>query len=203
MVDDYLKHLGYFTRHNVKFKPRNDHSDFVQRKDSNPSDIDVIGVNPLEEGEKRVVVASCKSWQGGFNPVSTLREIAESRKVSGREAWMRYRELVQPKWSEAFVSKIESLTGSRRFEYWTVVTRLSKNADVSVWEENVRFKAMLFGNSIRIVTFGEILGGIWSDTSKTPASSNIGRILQLMRASGWMPKEWICEGKSKVIKRPL
>lgn len=27
MVDEYLQHKGYFTRHNIKFRPAGDHAD--------------------------------------------------------------------------------------------------------------------------------------------------------------------------------
>jgi hypothetical protein len=43
IVDDYLQACGYFTRHNVKFRPRDDRPDFSARADSVASDIDVIG----------------------------------------------------------------------------------------------------------------------------------------------------------------
>ena len=32
IVDDYLQHLGYFTQHNIRFRPRKDHPDFQSRR---------------------------------------------------------------------------------------------------------------------------------------------------------------------------
>ena len=61
LVDDYLQSEGYFTRHNIKFKPRKEHPDFVSKQDSNHSDIDVIGINPKKNGADRVFAVSCKS----------------------------------------------------------------------------------------------------------------------------------------------
>ncbi len=46
IVDDYLKFQGYFTIHNVGFKPRADHEDFVKSDDVVPSDVDVGGLSP-------------------------------------------------------------------------------------------------------------------------------------------------------------
>ncbi len=46
VVDDYLQARGFFTRHNIKFKPRKDHPAFNSKNDSVPSDIDVMGINP-------------------------------------------------------------------------------------------------------------------------------------------------------------
>lgn len=43
MVDEYLQHKGYFTRHNIKFRPAGDHAEYDTRQDAVHSDIDVIG----------------------------------------------------------------------------------------------------------------------------------------------------------------
>ena len=45
VVDDYLQTQGYFTRHNLRFKPDPGHPQYVSRDDSVPSDVDVIGFN--------------------------------------------------------------------------------------------------------------------------------------------------------------
>lgn len=34
LVDEYLQHQGYFTRHNVKFKPDVDHLEYNSQQDS-------------------------------------------------------------------------------------------------------------------------------------------------------------------------
>jgi hypothetical protein len=99
LVDDYLQTKGYFTRRNVKFKPRNDLEGWDSKKDSNHSDIDVIGFNPHLRGADRVWVVSCKSWQSGFSISSKLSEIENNKIRSGREVWKAFRELVEPKWT--------------------------------------------------------------------------------------------------------
>ena len=63
LVDDYLKFNGFFTIHNVKFKPTATDPDYIKNKDSNHSDIDVIGFHPKRDGADRIWVVSCKSWQ--------------------------------------------------------------------------------------------------------------------------------------------
>ena len=68
LVDDYLQHRGYFTRHNIKFRPSKDMLHYDGKKDSVHSDIDVIGINPTMEGYERTYVVTCKSWQAGFTP---------------------------------------------------------------------------------------------------------------------------------------
>jgi hypothetical protein len=54
LVEEFLIHRGYFVRHNVKFLTNRNHPDFDSKLDSNHSDIDVLGFNPLFEGFDRV-----------------------------------------------------------------------------------------------------------------------------------------------------
>jgi hypothetical protein len=74
IVDDYLQFEGYFTIHNVRFRPRPDDPEYRAADDSVPSDVDVVGYHPTKEGRSRVVVVSCKSWQGGFDATAKLAE---------------------------------------------------------------------------------------------------------------------------------
>lgn len=97
VVDDYLMHKGYFTRHNLRFRPASDHIEFDRRADAVHSDIDVVGIHPTLEGPERVLAVSCKAWQAGFDPAAKVREILENKISSGREAWKGFRELCRPK----------------------------------------------------------------------------------------------------------
>jgi len=183
LVDDYLLAKGYFTRHNVKFKPRSDHPEFASRDDSNHSDIDVLGFHPRLSGPEKVVAVSCKSWQGGFDVAAGLRDIAANRRVSGRDAWKRFRELVRPKWSEAFVTAIERETGVSEFTYVTAVTVLKGNREL--WEREPSFREAMRQNPIRIWTLTDMLTELFPMLGTTVASSQLGRTLQLIKASGW------------------
>jgi hypothetical protein len=184
ILDDFLKFKGYFTRHNVKFKPKTDHLDFSQNKDAVASDIDVIGYNPNLTGPERVIVASCKSYQAGFDPASMVRKIDDDKVQSGRQAWQGFRELVKPKWAEAFRSKVIELTGSDQFVYWTVVTSVKNPGGISAWTEKPLFRENI-QNEIRIVSLSEMLDELWKHDVKTPEASEIGRLIQLIKASGW------------------
>src|SRR6056297_891690 len=62
LTDDYLQFRGYFTQHNIKYRPRSDQDNFEGRQDSNHSDIDVLGFNRQLEGPEQVWAVSCKSW---------------------------------------------------------------------------------------------------------------------------------------------
>jgi hypothetical protein len=130
LVDDYLQPNGFFTTHNVKFQQAKGDPDYIVAQDCVPSDVDAVGfhplrpLRPLRKGPDRVWVVSCKSWQGGFNPGEWIISIEKNKRVSGREAWHWFRELVKKKWADALITKIEKLTGSIEFTYVTAVTKL-------------------------------------------------------------------------------
>jgi hypothetical protein len=185
LVDDYLKFNGFFTIHNVKFKPSKEDSAYSSKKDSNASDVDVIGLHPKRKGTNRVWVVSCKSWQKGFSPAKRIADIDAMKKVSGREAWQGFRELTVKKWADGLIDEVERLTGSRQFTYITAVTKLK--GDASGWLKEPRFRENLRGNPLKILTLQEILTDLYSKTKTTMASSEVGRLLQVIKASGWKP----------------
>jgi hypothetical protein len=182
LVEEYLLHEGYFVRHNVKFLPRRDHPDFVSNQDSNHSDIDVIGFHPKKTGVDQVVAVSCKSWQGGFDPAFEIKHIQQNKVIRGKEAWKSFRELIVPKWSEAFVAAIDASTGSKQFTYITAVTKVV--GDKSSWENNKEFQAAIGGNPIRVVDLRQMLNSISPALGTTLAGTEVGRMLQLFKAAG-------------------
>jgi hypothetical protein len=182
LVEEYLIHRGYFVRHNVKFLPRRDHPDFIGNQDSNHSDIDVLAYNPKLDGSQRVWAVSCKSWQSGFDPEVKLSQIEQNRIVSGREAWKGFRELISPKWSEAFVAAVTAATGTSQFTYVTAVTKLIGSAEP--WEKNPGFAKAMQNNPIRVITLMEMLREVFGEISTTVAGTELGRTLQLFRAAG-------------------
>ncbi len=184
LVDDFLQHRGYFTQHNVKFRPRSDHPDFVKREDSNHSDIDVLGVHPRKRGRDAVWAVSCKSWQAGFSVESKLTEIAEDKVRSGRKAWKAFRELVQPKWSEAFRAKVNQLTGRTQFTHVTAVTRLK--GDPERWQQHASFREAMAGNPVRLISLDQMLEEMLPELGTTMAPSHLGRTLQLLKAAGFV-----------------
>ncbi len=182
LVEEYLIHRGYFVRHNIKFKPRKDHPDFIANEDSNHSDIDVIGYHPKLTGPEKIWVVSCKSWQAGFNPTQKITEIHDGKIANGREAWKGFRELVKHKWSEAFIEAIYSATNSREFTYVTAVTELK--GDRTIWEEEISFREAIAGNPIKLITLREMLQAVFSELGTTMAGTELGRTLQLFKAAG-------------------
>ncbi|HWZ45177.1 MAG TPA: hypothetical protein VNW97_17000 [Candidatus Saccharimonadales bacterium] len=185
LVDDYLKFNGFFTIHNVKFRPSDTHPDYIKTADSVASDVDVIGFHPIRNAADKVWVVSCKSWQIGFDPKDRIEAIEREKKREGRPAWQSFRELVKPKWANALLEEVERLTGTTQFTYVTAVTKLIGSK--VIWEQNEAFKKNLGNNPIRILTLQEMLSDLYGKTKTTIASSEIGRLLQIIKASGWKP----------------
>jgi hypothetical protein len=184
VVEEYLIHRGYFVMHNLKFLPDKSHKDFISNKDSNHGDIDVIGYNPNLTGAQRVMVVSCKSWQGGFKIEQWLDAFEKGKVVSGRAAWKGFRELLVPKWTDGFIAEIEKKTSAKSFTYVIAVTKVI--GDCSKWENHRTLKGALKGNPIKILTFEDMVQEVFSSLTGTLASSEVGRLLQLFKASGML-----------------
>lgn len=195
IVDDWLLANGsIFTKSNIKFRPDNLALGYAKKSDSNHSDIDILAVHLNKRGKNAVTVVTCKSWHNGFDPqdlVKCFTTIEGNTKRGGREAWRFFRELIIPKWSKAFVDKIEAETGQRSFTYIVAVTSVLKNRDRSVFENCSIFKKTLEDAGaknfeIKIVTVSEILDSYFgkNTVNHTIASTQLGRLIQLMKASG-------------------
>lgn len=92
IVDDYLQLHGYFTIHNVRFRPTTDHSEYNSSQDSVRSDVDVVGINPKKRGFERVWVVSCKAWQGRIQcraNLETAKPKGAARQARGLEVLQR------------------------------------------------------------------------------------------------------------------
>jgi hypothetical protein len=191
VVDDYLKFNGYFTTHNIGFKPRSDHPDYVAAQDSVRSDVDVVGYHPGKKGVERVLVVSCKAWQDGFDATAKLAELRGEKKNPKRETWKQFRELWSPKWSEAFRAKISELTGQEAFTYRLAVTRLRGRPEA--WASDPTIAGNLDGCSIGFLPLEEMWAVMLKELTTTPAASEIGRLAQLLKAAGLTAPEVVAE----------
>jgi hypothetical protein len=182
IVEEYLLHRGYFVRHNIKFLPRKSHLEYNSQKDSNHSDIDVIGYHPTLSGHEKVVVVSCKSWQSGFNVKAKLEEIEKDKKVSGRQAWQAFRELTSHKWTEGFFDSVRNTTGTEIFTYVLAVTRI--DGDRNSWQSHEPFLKALRGNPLNLLSLQEMVDYISDGLTNTLAATEVGRMLQLFKSAG-------------------
>jgi hypothetical protein len=191
IVDDYLQFDGFFTTHNVRFRPRLDHPEYVAAQDSVPSDVDVVGYHPNKSGSERVVVVSCKAWQGGFDANAKLAELRGEKKNRKRATWRHFRELWIPKWSEAFRQVILELTGQPDFTYRIAVTRLK--GDVDAWGKDPTIATNLSGCSVGFLPLAEMWPRMLAELTTTPAPSEIGRLAQLLKAAGLTAPQVVAE----------
>ena len=180
ITSDYLNTKGYFTLTNIKYRPDPSDPDWDSNQDSNHSDIDVLGFNPRKRGPQRVIAVSCKSWQGGFFASVELNSISKKKVISGRPRWKPYRELVSPKWGRAFQKKILELTGVDKFEHWIVCTKFGDPDFEIDWTNNKEFKKNLTPY-LRIVSLKDIFSQTLKATTTTPANSELGRLIQLLK----------------------
>ena len=200
MEDWFISKDGFFTKHNIKFRPRKDTAEnYNGTYDSVHSDIDILAINANASGYDRVFAVTCKSWQGGFNAKSWLealtKDITEFEKTGyGREKWKYFRELVAPKWTEAFVDEMYKQTGTRESTYYIACTKIinNKNNETGQFEDSGVFKERFekYGAQVKvkILIFKEIFKDTKEriDRKETHAqeSTQIGRLMQLMKASG-------------------
>lgn len=182
IVDDYLQLNGYFTVHNVRFRPRNDHPEFSSKSDSVTSDIDILGVNPRERGKEKVVAVSCKAWQEGFDATYKLKQLrGDAPSPKNRPMWKFFREIWVPKWSEAFFDEVERRTGTTNFTYLVAVTSL--RGDPAAWNNDPTIKKNMKGNPVGFLTLEKMWSEYMDAIGKTPQPSAIGRLAQLLKAA--------------------
>jgi hypothetical protein len=183
IVEDYLQLDGYFTTHNLRFRPSPDQRGYSVREDSVTSDVDVVGYHPSRRGHRRVVVVSCKAWQRGFPADRILAQLRGELPSPGRRArWQGFRELWNPKWAAAFLTEIERRTGTSRFTYYLAVTRVY--GDTAAWETDRTIQKNLRGNPLEFLTLETMWSRVLETVTKTPAASEIGRLAQLLKAAG-------------------
>ena len=104
---------------------------------------------------------------------------------ASRPAWKSFRELTNLKWATAFNNKVAEITGSKDFTYILAATKL--NGDREVWENYPRFKEAINGNPLKILTVNEIVCDLYPKIGTVVSSTEIGRLLQSIKASGWNP----------------
>ena len=188
----YLRQPSTFTKHNVKYRPDPNSVDpKIRNKYAVHSDIDVLGFNPktLETN-----VVSCKSWQVGFDVKRYLHFLSDPLNhkfmFSGREIWKSFREITDPVWAKAFRDKIYDETNQKKFNSIIAVTKLTNESHVESFCSCKQFLDLLSNNgefevTISFLTVEKIFTEIQNSPIATAVeSTEIGRILQLLRSAG-------------------
>lgn len=150
------------------------------------SDIDVVGFKPSLPPPRRVMVVSCKSWQVGFNAPKILAQLRQEAPNPVKPQWLRFRELWSDKWAFGFRREIERLTGESAFTYCIAVTHL--HGDPSGWQADPTIQRCLGGNPFQFLPLADMWSAVLDQVTTTPASSEIGRMAQLLKAAGLTDK---------------
>ena len=213
IFDDWLlSQRNTFTKHNVKFKPDESSEGYNSKTDSSYSDIDIIGVHLDKSSKEKISVVSCKSWQNGFDPKYWHDKLTNHPNdiVNGKAAWKSLRELIEPKWSKSFRDKVFSETLSYDFTYYLAVTKLiGKEAEKfkTEFENEKKFIDNLKHNNrskveIKIITFKDIFLEYFDrGDSKTLEATSVGRLLQVLKASGLKLEREVDE-KAEINRQP-
>lgn len=172
-AEDYFRSLGYFTQHNVKYRlDKGVHSD-----------IDLLALHPHRSGTARVVVVSCKSWQGGLDIAAKIKFLEKDIKLcTPRELKEKslFREFSSATWAQALTKKVLEITNQDTFEFYTIVTVY--RGEKQTWENMKTFKENLPNSKLKLISLREMIEQLWPNITTTPEHSELTRLLQLIKA---------------------
>ncbi len=120
-----------------------------------------------------------------------LAKLRDEKKVGNRYAWQRFRELWVPKWSDAFRETVFNLTRSREFTYLIAVTILK--GDREAWRADPHIAENLPGCDVGFLTLSDIWGTLLAELTTRPAPSEVGRLVQILKAAGLTAPHAIAE----------
>ena len=186
VIDDLLRRNGYFTMTNVRYGPRAGDDEYNAKLHNQPSDIDVLGVNPTKPGLDRVIAVSCKAMQTGFSPNRWLAAANKGGRYQGRtDAAKHLRELWDPVWSAAHRRRVAELTGAKKFTYVLAVTRLDRNgvADFDALKADSRIGPLLDHLEPQVWTLADKFTELTDDMTERLEPSQVGRLAQMLRAA--------------------
>lgn len=202
MKEDILEQIGHdwiqqqngkYVKTNLKYRPDINNTTFEYKKttDTFYSDIDILSVdlNNIET----VTVINCKSWMDGFdfklfhNNLSLKENLF--KKFGGKEFWKHFRDLIDPKWHNAFIEKIKLENPQFKKLIYIILNVHSKNKDwVSRWKNNEIIKNNFQRTGIELVSIEskeiiELIKQIETKGSDFAENSDFIRVLQILRVA--------------------
>jgi hypothetical protein len=78
------------------------------------------------------------------------------------------------------------LTGATKYTYVLAITRLDNggSADTAIWTQHPVIGANLAGLDVRVLQFREMWDALMADVTTRVEPSHVGRLAQMLRASG-------------------
>jgi hypothetical protein len=201
--DFYSKKVGYFTKHNIKYRPSDKEPAYIAKFDSVHSDIDLIIIDVHRRN--KIITVSCKSWQGGFDILkykNTLEDalIKQPIKTTGkRDDWCVFRELCIYRWTNSFLKILRNElnvvdTKEIELEYVILCTKITRGSlkDKSDFENSEAIKKYFKKKKVNLKlkvrtideTIAEILKIMKEKDTPYVENTHLSRTLQLMIASG-------------------
>lgn len=178
IAEDYFRELGYFTQHNIKYKPNKKGPAYAVH-----SDIDILGIHPHKKGLEKVIVVSCKSWQGGLNIdayLKLLKKDSKSTEKRIKSVKRTFQDLLSKEWTSALRKKVLNLTGQKSFKLYLALTRYK--GDKESWEKFKFFTRNFPGCKIEIIDLEAMVKKIEEHITTTPSHSELSRLIQLIKA---------------------
>ena len=165
--------------------------EYIKATDAIHSDIDILSID-LNDIEM-VTVINCKSWMDGFDfklfhENLSLKE-NHNKKFGGKEFWKHFRDLIDPKWHNAFVERIKLENPKFKKLKYIILNVYSKNKEwVSKWENidtiNDNFKKTgIELISIESKEINDLIKEIKTKGSDFAENSDFIRVLQLLRVA--------------------
>lgn len=96
-----------------------------------------------------------------------------------------------PRWSAAFRTVVYDLTRARHFTYLIAVTTLK--GDGEAWSADPRIGENLPGCSVGFLPLSEIWGALLAELTTRPAPSEVGRLVQILKAAGLTAPQVVAE----------
>ena len=177
IAEDYFRDLGYFTQHNIRYRPNIKGPAYAVH-----SDIDILGIHPHKKGIERVIVVNCKSWQGGLNIGPYLKVLNSKSGSLRREQSIRrtFQDLLSREWTKALSDKVYELTGQKEFILYLALTKYK--GDKKLWENFKHFTKNFPNCRIEIIDLETMILKIQEILTTTPAHSELSRLMQLIKA---------------------
>jgi hypothetical protein len=187
LTDDYLQSCGYLTLRNVRIPVPAGYGE--NDGPSRSASMDILAVNPTLTGLNRVIVASCDTTTGAFDPGKRLDELKVNNKVPHGPFWSGRRELWSRPWGQELLDVVETLTTQRSLKYYLVTNRVEPSQiGLYDWQSHPRISHCLEGSWIGFLGMQELVSGHAARDSVTEPSPT-RQAARVLESAGYRPIE--------------
>ena len=187
------QHNGKYVKTNLKYRPdiNNKTYEYNKTTDTIASDIDILSIDLYDI--ETVTVINCKSWMDGFDFKLFHKNLSSkenhNKKFGGKEFWKHFRDLIDPKWHNAFIERIKSENPKFKKMKYIILNVYSKNKEFAKeWENNEIIRNNFQRSGIELISIEskeitELIKQIETRGSDFAENSDFIRVLQLLRVA--------------------